>query len=49
MGDNRNNSRDSRFIGAIPEEKILGKVVHVWYSYDSEDGVQWDRFPNRVE
>jgi len=27
MGDNRNNSMDSRFIGAIPLDHVLGVMV----------------------
>ena len=27
MGDNRNDSKDSRIIGAVDASKILGKVV----------------------
>jgi signal peptidase I len=31
MGDNRPNSKDSRYIGAIPEDKIVGRAfVKVW-------------------
>jgi signal peptidase I len=31
MGDNRPNSRDSRFIGAIPEERIVGRAFfRIW-------------------
>ena len=31
MGDNRANSRDSRFIGAIPDSRIIGRAfVRVW-------------------
>ena len=31
MGDNRDNSRDSRFFGAIPEDTIVGRAfVRVW-------------------
>jgi signal peptidase I len=30
MGDNRDNSRDSRFTGLIPEENIIGEVVYIF-------------------
>lgn len=31
MGDNRDDSRDSRFFGAIPEDRIVGRAfVRVW-------------------
>ncbi len=33
MGDSRDNSRDSRFIGCIPREKILGRVPRVILSF----------------
>ena len=34
VGDNRDNSKDSRFIGPIPEEYICGKAVMILYSCD---------------
>jgi signal peptidase I len=31
MGDNRPNSRDSRFFGAIPESLVIGRAfIRVW-------------------
>ena len=32
MGDNRDNSRDSRYFGAIPEENIVGRASFIFYS-----------------
>lgn len=34
MGDNRDNSEDSRFWGFIPKNHIIGNAVIVWYSHD---------------
>jgi signal peptidase I len=34
MGDSRDNSADSRYIGPVPREKILGRVPRVLFSFD---------------
>ena len=53
MGDNRDDSRDSRFWGCVPEENIKGKAVFVYWSWESDpdppgwgfpyiiDAIQW--------
>lgn len=32
MGDNRDNSKDSRYWGSLPKEHLLGKALFVWLS-----------------
>ena len=34
LGDNRGNSHDSRFLGAINKEDIFGKVTHIFYPFN---------------
>ena len=48
MGDNRDNSLDSRYWGFVPEDHIVGKPMRVLMSFDKDKGlfngkIRWDR------
>lgn len=34
MGDNRNNSQDSRYWGFVPRDFVIGRAMFVYWSYD---------------
>ncbi len=49
MGDNRDNSRDSRFIGAIPETHLVGEAVRIWMHMDGLEWPEWARIGAKIE
>lgn len=48
MGDNRNNSTDSRYRGVIPQEQIIGKAVTILFSNNWE-GFNWYRLFKKIK
>ena len=38
MGDNRDNSEDSRYWGFLPKENIKGKALMIYWSFDGSEG-----------
>jgi signal peptidase I len=43
MGDNRDNSVDSRYYGPVPRANLRGTPMFVYYSYDPDRGVEYFR------
>jgi signal peptidase I len=43
MGDNRDNSHDSRFWGFVPFDHIKGKAMIIWWSHGEPEGVRLKR------
>jgi signal peptidase I len=41
MGDNRQDSQDSRYWGFVPEDRVVGKAWLIWFSW--EHGPRWNR------
>jgi signal peptidase I len=54
MGDNRDNSQDSRYWGFLPRDHVKGKALMIYWSYEGSDlgslftKVRWDRLLHQI-
>jgi signal peptidase I len=56
LGDNRYNSKDSRYWGLVPRNNVRGEPIFVYYSYDPECGsgvcpltdIRWSRIGHLI-
>ena len=49
LGDNRDNSRDSRYWGTVPDELLIGKAFRIWMNWDFGYGIDWKRIGKPIE
>lgn len=50
LGDNRDNSYDSRFWGFLDSEKLKGKVATIYWSWDADSSsVRWSRIGKLIK
>ncbi len=50
MGDNRDNSNDSRYWGFVPEQNLVGKAFFIWMNWDWQNGgIAFDRLGTRLK
>lgn len=50
MGDNRDNSNDSRYWGFVPVDNLVGRADRIWMSWDSgSTRVRWSRIGSPIK
>ncbi len=55
LGDNRDNSRDSRYWGLVPDENLVGRAFYIWMNWSNDSifdlgswDVDWDRIGSDI-
>ena len=50
MGDNRDNSRDSRYpgVGFIPEHRLVGRAERIWFNWELGSMPKWGRIGDPI-
>jgi signal peptidase I len=48
LGDNRDNSHDSRYFGPVPLDNVIGRPLFVWWSSGPE-GIRWGRIGKALD
>ncbi|TNF96090.1 MAG: signal peptidase I [Gammaproteobacteria bacterium] len=50
MGDNRDQSHDSRYWGFVPVDNLVGRADMIWLSWNSKDSrIRFERIGNDIE
>jgi signal peptidase I len=49
VGDNRDNSNDSRFTGPISKAQLIGRPLFIWFSKAPLGSVRWSRIGESLE
>ena len=49
LGDNRDNSRDSRYWGTVSDDLLIGKAFRIWMNWDFGHGIDWRRIGKSID
>ena len=49
LGDNRDNSRDSRYWGTVADDLLIGKAFRIWMNWDFGHGIDWKRIGKSID
>jgi len=49
MGDNRDNSADSRFWCGVPQRNLVGRAYAIWMNWDPVTKLRWERIFTKIK